>query len=145
MTSLHPCSSAAEWAFAKKMRQTYFFDPLALNDPYIWTFQHSEHAHLILSQDNIMVGYAHIQFWPEHRAALRILVVDQPHRHQGLGGQFLHLLEQWLKHQGIRTLHDEARPSALPFYRKHGYIDMPFNDPSGEPPSPHDVAVGKAL
>lgn len=31
------------------------------------------------------------------------------------------------------------------FYRKNGYIEMPFDDPTGEPPSLHDIAMGKKL
>jgi len=143
------CTHNAEWDFAKRVRQKYFFDPLSItdpySDPYSWTFDHKDHAHLILYQGVEMVGYGHIQFWPEGRAALRILVIDERFRNQGFGSHFLQLCEQWLKKQGVRTLHEEARADALPFYRKNGYSEMPFNDPSGEPPSSHDVAVGKRL
>lgn len=139
------CTHYAEWETAKRLRQKYFFDPLSLEEPYTWTFNHKDHAHLILYQGVEIIGYAHIQFWPNYRAALRILVIDESHRHQGLGSQFLQLCEHWLKKQGIKSLHDEARPDAIKFYRKNGYIEMPFNDPSGEPPSLQDLAMGKML
>ncbi len=139
------CTHYAEWEAAKRLRQKYFFDPLSIADPYTWTFDHKEHAHFILYQGVDIIGYAHIQFWPEHRAALRIMVIDEPFRQKGLGSQFLQLCEQWLKTQGVRSLHDEARPDAIPFYHKNGYVEMPFADPSGQPPSPHDVAMGKSL
>ncbi|WP_068470572.1 GNAT family N-acetyltransferase [Candidatus Protochlamydia phocaeensis] len=139
------CTHYAELNFARKLRQKYFFDPLSMADPYTWTFDHQEHAHLILYQGVEMLGYAHIQFWQGQRAALRIFVIDEPYRHQGFGSQFLELCEQWLKRQGIKSIHDEARPDALSLYRKNGYSDMPFDDPSGEPSSPHDIAVGKKL
>jgi len=92
-----------------------------------------------------MIGYAHIQFWPDHRAALRIFVVDEPYRHHGVGSQFLQLCERWLKKHGIHSLHDEARPDSVKFYRKNGYVEMPFEDPGGGPPSLQDVAMGKNL
>lgn len=139
------CTHYAEWDFAKKLRQRYFFEPLSITDPYTWTFDHKDHAHLIFYQGVEMIGYAHIQFWPNQRAALRIFVIDEPYRHQGFGSQFLKLCEQWLKRNGIQSIHDEARPDVISFYRKNGYIKMPFEDPSGTPPSPHDVAVGKKL
>ncbi|MCE2982837.1 MAG: GNAT family N-acetyltransferase [Parachlamydia sp.] len=144
-TRLVKCVQDIEWDFAEKLRNKYFFDPLAIQDPYTWTFNHKEHVHLILYQDETMIGYAHIQLWPNHRAALRIIVIDESYRNHGLGSQFLHLCEQWLKTQSIKSLHDEARPSAIEFYRKNGYLEMPFNDPSGEPPSIHDLAMGKML
>lgn len=139
------CLRDTEWDFAQKLRNKYFFDPLAIKDPYTWTFDHQEHIHFILYRGNVMTGYAHIQLWPNHRAALRIIVIDEPYRNHGLGSQFLHLCEQWLKKQGIQSLHDEARPDAVKFYRKNGYSEMPFNDPSGEPPSAHDLPMGKTL
>lgn len=92
-----------------------------------------------------MIGYAHIQLWPNYRAALKIFVIDESYRQHGLGSQFLQLCEQWLKKQGIQSLHDEARPDAVKFYRKNGYVEMPFEDPTGEPPSLQDVAMGKKL
>lgn len=139
------CTHYAEWEAAKKLRQKYFFDHLSIADPYTWTFDHPEHVHLILYQGVEIIGYAHIQFWPNQRAALRIIVIDEDYRQHGLGSQFLQFCEQWLKKQGIKSLHDESRPDTVNFYRKNGYTEMPFEDPSGEPPSPYDIAMGKQL
>lgn len=139
------CTHYAEWEVTKQLRNKYFFDPLSISDPYTWTFDHPEHVHLVLYQGVEVIGYAHIQFWPQHRAALRIIVIDEKYRQHGLGSQFLQLCEQWLKRQGIKSLHDEARPNVVSFYRRNGYTEMPFEDPSGEAPSIHDVAMGKKL
>jgi GNAT superfamily N-acetyltransferase len=139
------CTHQSEWEMAKKLRNKYFFSPLGIDDPYTWTFDHEEHVHFILYQDVGMIGYAHIQLWPKHRAALRIFVIDEAYRQHRFGSQFLHLCEQWLKKQGFHSLHDEARPDAVTFYRKNGYTEMLFEDPSGEPPSPLDIAMGKKL
>jgi GrpB-like predicted nucleotidyltransferase (UPF0157 family) len=144
-TRITICTHYAEWDAAKKLRQKYFFDPLGITDPYTWTFDHEDHRHLIFYQGVEPIGYAHIQLWPNHRAALRIIVIDESHRQHGFGSQFLQFCERWLKKQGVITLHDEARPDAVKFYRKNGYSEMPFDDPSGEPPSPLDIAMGKKL
>lgn len=139
------CTHYAEWDAAKHLRQEYFFSPLGIADPYTWTFDHNDHLHLVLYQGVKIIGYAHIQLWQDRRAAWRIIVIDEPYRSQGYGSQFLFLCEQWLKKQGIHSLHDEARPEAVFFYKKNGYVEMPFGDPSGEPPSPHDIALGKII
>jgi GrpB-like predicted nucleotidyltransferase (UPF0157 family) len=139
------CTHYVEWEAAKQYRNKYFFDPLSISDPYTWTFENPEHVHLVLYQGIDIMGYAHIQLWQDQRAALRILVIDENHRQQGLGSQFLQLCEQWLKRIGIKSLHDEARPNVVSFYRRNGYTEMPFDDPSGEPPSAHDIAMGKRL
>jgi GNAT superfamily N-acetyltransferase len=130
---------------AKRLRQKYFFDPLSIADSYTWTFDHKERAHLILYQGVEIMRYAHLQFWPNQRAALRIIVIDDLYRQHRLGSQFLQLCEPWLKKQGIKSLHDEARLEVVSFYRKNGYIEMPFEDSSGESPSSHDIAMGKKL
>jgi len=39
----------------------------------------------------------------------------------------------------------EARPYAVKFYRKNEYVEMPFKDPWGEPPSLQDIAMEKKL
>ncbi len=137
------CTHRAEWEFAQRMRQKYFF--FDKPDLYTWTFDHPEHAHLLFYRGVEMLGYAHLQLWPNQRAALRIFVIDVPYRQEGFGSQFLHFCEEWLKRQGVSSLHDEARPDAVPFYRKNGYTEMPFNDPGGAPASPQDIPMGKKL
>jgi GrpB-like predicted nucleotidyltransferase (UPF0157 family)/GNAT superfamily N-acetyltransferase len=139
------CMHYAEWEAAKHYRQTYFFDKVPVADPYIWTFNHPDHAHFILYQGSEIIGYAHIQLWLENRAALRIIVVEPAKRNQEFGGQFLLLIEKWLKVQGYRSIHIESSPETLHFYKKHDYVAMPFCDPDGHEGHPNDVAIGKIL
>lgn len=139
------CSDETEWKAAKYFRQTYFFDNDFISDPYTWTFNNVEHEHLVLYRGTEIIGYTHIQFWPDNRAALRIIVIDESERHKGLGGQFLSLLEKWLKSKGISSLHAKASSEALQFYKKHDYIEMPFSDPEEQGTHPDAVHIGKIL
>lgn len=134
-----------EWEAARHFRQFYFFDKAGLSDPYTWTFEDPKHIHFILYQSSEIIGYAHIQLWPNQRAAMRIIVIDEVKRSYQFGRQFLSLCEKWLKSQGYKSLHIESSPSALKFYRMNGYIDMPFDDPDGYESDPQDTAVGKKL
>ncbi|KTD53454.1 glutamate rich protein GrpB [Legionella santicrucis] len=134
-----------EWNAARHFRQFYFFDKAGLSDPYTWTFEHEAHVHFVLYQGAEIIGYTHLQLWPHHRAALRIVVIDETKRNCQYGRYFLGLCEKWLKCAGFRSLHIESSPSALAFYRKHGYIDMPFEDPDGYEGDPQDTAIGKIL
>lgn len=134
-----------EWAAAKRYRQQYFFDPISLEDPYTWTFTAKGHYHFVFFKAQTIVGYAHLQFWPGRRAALRIIVIEESARNQGLGSYFLNTLERWLMHQGIKSLHDQSRPTALAFYKRNGYQEMPFNDPDGYEGGVDDIDVGKVL
>ena len=56
------CNDDTKWAAAKHFRDTYFFGSHSIEDPYTWTFNHEEHAHIVLYQGTEIVAYAHIQF-----------------------------------------------------------------------------------
>lgn len=134
-----------EWASAKEIRNTYFFHPHGIEDPYTWTFNNEAHAHLILYQGIEIIGYAHIQFWPDNRAILRIIAIDENKRNQHSGSQFLALIEKWLKNLGVKSIHAESRQSSLKFYLKNGYKEMPVHDPENHESDPNDIPVGKVL
>ena len=145
MTMVHALTDK-EWAAVKHMRQKYFFDFLVnKQDPYTWTFDDPRHFHILLMQGCDIIGYAHLQFWPDSRAALRIIVIEETHRKQGMGQYFLTKLERWLIHQNIQSLHIQSSPEAQVFYRHAGYLEMPFNDPDGYEVDPRDVEMGKTL
>lgn len=144
-TRMLKCNDDTEWAAAKHFRTTYFFGPYGIEDPYTWTFNHERHAHLVLYQGVDIIGYAHIQFWPGSRAAIRILAVDEDKRNKKAGSTFLTFIEKWLKTLSVKSIHAESRQSSLRFYLKNGYIDMPFNDPEEHESDPNDIPVGKVL
>ncbi|CDZ77738.1 dephospho-CoA kinase/protein folding accessory domain-containing protein [Legionella massiliensis] len=131
-----------EWESAKHFRQFYFFNKANLVDPYTWTFTDPNHVHFVLYKSTELVGYAHIQLWPNHRAALRIIVIDEPYRNQGIGGFFMQSCERWLRQNGLFSLHIDSNKAAENFYRQRGYSDMPFNDPDGYESHPDDIALG---
>jgi hypothetical protein len=62
-----------------------------------------------------------------------------------MGKYLMDCCEAELKKQGITLLQTEASPNACLFYKKLGYIDMPFNNPDGEAIHPDDRAMGKYL
>ncbi|MDR3503580.1 MAG: bifunctional GrpB family protein/GNAT family N-acetyltransferase [Legionella sp.] len=134
-----------EWNGIRHLRQFYFFDQAGLTDPSTWTFEHDAHLHFVLYQGTEIIGYAHLQLWPDARVAMRIIVIDEAKRNHHYGHQFLLLCERWLKEQGYKSLHVESSPKALEFYQKNGYIKMPFNDPDDYEGDPRDIGLGKIL
>lgn len=134
-----------EWKSVRDFRQKYFFDRVPIDDPYTWTFKHTQHVHFVLYKGTKIIGYAHIQLWDEFRAALRIIVIDEINRNKGVGSEFLKLCERWLSHQNIRELLVQSSRAAYQFYCHHDYIEMPFNDPDGYETDPRDIEVGKYL
>ncbi|MBP9693367.1 MAG: GNAT family N-acetyltransferase [Alphaproteobacteria bacterium] len=142
---LMKCTHYAEWKAAKSFRKKYFFEPAGIVDPYEWTFKHPEHEHLVLYQGSEVIGYTHLQLWPEQRVAMRMIVIDEEKRNQGAGSIFLALCEKWLQRKGCKSIHAESRQASLGFYRKNGYSEMAFHDPDGYEAGSEDIAVGKVL
>lgn len=132
-----------EWNAVCLLRQKNFFK--SKEDPYTWTFTHKDHIHFVFYKNAEIIGYAHLQLWPENRAALRIIVIDEHYRKLGFGSQFLRLCERWLYHQEFKKLLIQSSQEAYQFYRKHGYTEMPFNDPDGYESDPRDIEIGKCL
>lgn len=144
-TYMLKCNDDTNWQAAKYFRDKYFFAPQNIDDPYTWTFKHSEHTHFVLYEGKEVIGYAHIQFWPLQRAAIRIIAIDENKRNQNYGSIFLALIEKWLKNLDVKSIHAESRQSSLRFYIKNGYTEMPFDDPQSHDFDPNDVPMGKML
>ncbi len=132
-----------EWKAVRDFRKRYFFKSNA--DPFAQVFEHKDHIHFVFYKNSNIIGYTHLQLWPENRAALRIIVIDEHYRNCGFGSQFLNLCERWLCHQGYKILLIQSSPAAYQFYLDHGYIKMPFNDPDGYETDPRDIEIGKFL
>ncbi len=81
----------------------------------------------------------------DHRAAIRIIAVNEDNRNKNAGSAFLALIEKWLKSLDVKSIHAESRRTSLRFYLKNNYTEMPFNDPEDYESDPHDIPVGKIL
>src|SRR5579871_5009441 len=101
-------SSEKEKKEAVDFRQKHFFDRLGIQDPYRWSLAEKDHFHWLLYDGNKVIGYAHVQIWPEHRAALRIIVIDERVRRLGHGKYLMDYCEQALKEHGIKLFQTEA-------------------------------------
>jgi GrpB-like predicted nucleotidyltransferase (UPF0157 family)/GNAT superfamily N-acetyltransferase len=134
-----------EWETIRKLRQKYFFDRVPISDPYTWTFKDDKHIHFVIYKGSKIIGYAHIQLWPDKRSALRIIVIDESYRNVGIGSGFLKMCERWLKEQGVEKLQIQVSPEAYKFYCKHAYSHMSFNDPDAHESDPRDIDIGKIL
>ncbi|RYE13357.1 MAG: GNAT family N-acetyltransferase, partial [Rickettsiales bacterium] len=139
------CTNRTEWEKVKYFREKYFFGPYGVEDPDSWTFDHKEHTHLVLYEGVDIIGYAHIQFWNDKRAAIRIIIIDEEKRSKDLGSTFLSLIEKWLKMQDIKSIHAEPGQSSLNFYLKNGYSKISFDDPESYESDSKDIAVCKIL
>jgi GrpB-like predicted nucleotidyltransferase (UPF0157 family)/GNAT superfamily N-acetyltransferase len=131
-----------EWDAVRHLRQQYFSNH---DDTFTWTFKDSQHTHLVLYKATKIIGYAHIQMWPEDTAFLRIITIDELYRNKGFGSDFLKLCERWLSHQKRKKLFVQSSPAAYKFYCDNGYIKMTFIDVAVYEADPQNIEMEKDL
>jgi GrpB-like predicted nucleotidyltransferase (UPF0157 family) len=115
-----------EWAAVHALRKQYYAsepDPIPPSEL-------EEPAHLVLYKNAEIFGYAHIQLWSKEKAALRLFVIHENYRNQGWGSRFLSLCERWLVHRNFTLLLAYPCVKEHSFFRKHGYADLPYDDPN---------------
>jgi GrpB-like predicted nucleotidyltransferase (UPF0157 family)/GNAT superfamily N-acetyltransferase len=139
------CTDETEWAAAKDLRHEAFFMPYGIEDPSKEIVNDEAHAHLVFYEGVEIIGCCHIQFWPHHKAALRLMVIQKAHRNKGYGSYFLNLCHTWLLKNAYKVIHVESSKDGLRFYQKNGYAEMPFDNPEDDNPHPEDTPLGKVL
>lgn len=132
-----------EWEHYHRIRKEQIFDPIhVIYDPHHPSLRMENHFHFVLYKGTTIVSVAHVELLNETEGALRSLATDEPFKNLGYGSHLLKLLEKWVTSKGrsIFKLHSNLRAES--FYRKFGYGDMPFEDPSL---NPQFVNLGKEL
>ncbi|HQS83553.1 MAG: hypothetical protein B7Y25_01930 [Alphaproteobacteria bacterium 16-39-46] len=119
-----------EWEAYHRIREKQIFEPISVPyDRHHPSLSQKNHFHFVLYKGSTIVSVAHIEFLNRTEAALRSLATDESYKKQGYGSHMVKLLEKWIKHQGRSFLKMHARLSSENFYRRLGYIEMPFEDP----------------
>ena len=111
-------SSEKEKKAALNFRQKHFFDQRGFKDPYAWTLDGKDHLHWLLYDGDKVIGYAHVQIWPEHRAALRIIVIDEQKRGSGMGKYLMDCCEAKMKTTGHNTFPNGSLSKCLSFLQE---------------------------
>lgn len=137
------CSHSTEWEAFHRIRKEQLFDPInVIYDKNHPTITAADHFSFVLYKGNQIVSVAFVQFLNETEAALRSLATDEPYKNKGYAKKLMHHLEHWIKRQGKTVIKMHAALGAEQFYRKLGYVDMEFDDPSI---TPKYVDLGKIL
>jgi len=87
----------AEWNAAKRFRQKYFLADEGIADPYTWTFGHADHLHFVLYHGTEFIGYSHVQLWPDAKATIHLMIVDDKKHNNGFAAKFLAVIDRWLQ------------------------------------------------
>lgn len=92
-----PATTEKEWEAVKAFRHKYVFSVQGLEDPNTWSFDHPDHAHILLYDCAKIVGYAHLQF-NKHGGYSTVIVAmeeNSPYAYQAT--VFFKLIEQWIE------------------------------------------------
>lgn len=131
-----------EWNAVKKWRAHYFCGKGLQPDPYIKLLDDSAHVHLVVLKKTTIIGYAHIQLYPNNNAVLRFMFINEDHRKQHVGRDLLTFIEQWLISRDFKILYSDISPDCLQFFKKYGFKDMIFTNPDY---NKEDRLIGKLL
>lgn len=105
------CNDKTENMAAKNFRNQYFSGLYGVDDPYLQTFNHPDHVHLVLYKGCDIIGYAHLQFCQDNRADIKLLIIDKKFRNQNIGTQFLMIIEDWLISLGKKSVYKKIYQS----------------------------------
>ena len=138
------CMHDVEWEAFHRIRKEVLFDPAGIvYDINPSNMKDPNWYHMVLYKGVDIIGVASVQFLKNaHEAALRPFAILPEHQGKGLGQWFLTFIEKWVKLKGKSTLKMHASLKAERFYRRLGYSDMSFHEPT---PFKDIVDLGKIL
>jgi GrpB-like predicted nucleotidyltransferase (UPF0157 family)/N-acetylglutamate synthase-like GNAT family acetyltransferase len=128
---INMCTHYAEWEAYHRIKEAEIFNPSNIvYDRNHITLTHSNHYHFVMYKGVKIVCVAHIEFLNESEVALRTIATDEPYKRQGYGAYMLKFLERWILTKKVSVIKLHAALNAEKFYRKLGYTEMEFDDPS---------------
>lgn len=131
-----------EWSVVKKFREQYFCANNHKHDSYIKLLDDPAHVHLVVLKKVAIIGYAHIQLYPDKTAVLRFIFINDDHRKQHFGSDLLIFIEKWLISLDFKILYSEICPDSSKFLNKYGFNDM---IPAKPDCNKNDLLIGKLL
>lgn len=119
----------AEWEVYHRIRKEQIFDKVNIKyDPNHISIKDPQNKHFVLYKGADIVGVAQVEFLSLSEAVLRPFAIDAMYQNQGLGSEFIPMIEKWIKQQGRTIIRLNAEPKAIKFYQRLGYNLMEFKD-----------------
>lgn len=136
---------AAELDGYHRLRRRVLFAPRKNSPPYDPCHpdeREDGHYPLALFLDGGIVGTIRIDMLDDDTAAFRLLAIAPERQRRGHGGVLLTLAEEFVRRLGRNRVRLHGAPGAVPFYLKHGYRKIEWNEPARDANS---VNLGKSL
>lgn len=97
----------AEWNAARRLRQKHFMATKSIKDPYTWTFKLASHVHFMLYHGTEIIGYAHMEVWPDASATIHLMIVDDKKHDDGFEAKFTAVLDRWMQSRKYKKIQRE--------------------------------------
>jgi phosphoribosylformimino-5-aminoimidazole carboxamide ribotide isomerase len=133
---------AAEWAAVHAIRAQSLYDKPEDYAADLAGDEAEGRFPLALFESGRLVATLRVDLADDSRAVFRRVAVDPALRGNGHGSVLLALAEAFVRAKGCRLVLLHARATALPFYRKHGFVDAAWEERSEHATS---VKVAKRL
>lgn len=112
---------SAEWADARQLRYSLFFQPMGLSLSVLDDGEEQAAMHLVALAGNRVVGYGRLYPLENGEYRLSQMVVTPACQGQGIGRQILQYLVNQVRASSGSILRLDARKTAVGFYSKAGF------------------------
>jgi len=119
--SLREPRSAADFASYYDLRWRILREPWTQSKETARDEHEDAALHLTAWAGEILAGVGRLHFNSAEEGQIRYMAVDPQFLRQGVGSAILRALEARASEAGTRRIVLNARESAVPFYRRHGY------------------------
>ena len=113
------------------IRHKVFIDEQNVPEEMEWDEYDESSTHYLATTENKVLAVARLK--PDGQLGRMAVIAE--YRHQGIGGMLLRFILQDIKQNNLTGIYLHAQVSAIPFYKKQGFIE--YGDVFNEADIPH--------
>ena len=122
-----------EWSQYHRIRKTELFEQYLQNtvyDPNHPSLADPNTRHYVFYKGAQIIGTVFTDRLDEKHVALRLLAIDQGLKNKGYGSILIQQIEAVVKNENYQVILLHANVPAYNFYKRNGYVEMEFKEPS---------------
>jgi len=115
---------------AFEVRRQVFVQEQGIAEDLVFDGRDSEAVHMVVKDDERVIGSARIQFLADNQAKLERMAVLKHYRCKGIGREMLLFLDTIWKDKQIQQVIIHAQLEVVPFYKSCGFheVGLPFQE-----------------
>ena len=117
-------STSIEWEEYYLFRWKILREPIGLDNQSTKDNLEESSYHLMVTDNNKIIGVGRIHFLNSKEAQIRYMAVDNKYQKKGIGRKIVYGLEEFSKENGRSKIILNARDNAAKFYSNLGYENL---------------------